>query len=269
LAVGLTAGAIDRRLSNGSLLVRYTGIYCLAPARQDPQALIAAAVLAGGRHAVASHASAGFLWGFLARWEPPPEITLAAGDRRPRGILTHRCPSLKPEDITRQRGIRTTTRARTILDVAPRLTAKQLTRLVNEALRSRDLRRTAVRDVLARNPYHPATRLLRPFAEDNANPTRSGFEDDFRAFAEKYGLPTPVINTKVNGYEVDAMFPEHRLIVECDGWEFHNDRTAFEDDRERDAAHLERGDATVRITQERLEAEPDREAARLHTILSR
>jgi hypothetical protein len=267
LEAGLSSSAIGHRVKTGALVPRYAGVYALAPARQDAQALIAAAVLAGGPHAVASHASAGFLWGFLARWEPPPEIALPAGDRRPRGILTHRCPSLEPQDITCQRGIPTTTPARTTLDLAPRLTEKALKRLVNDALRSRHLRPASLQDIVQRNPYHPGTKLLTPFADDPNNPTNSDFEDDFLAFTQKYGLPTPQINVQVNGRQVDAFFPEHRLIVECDGWEFHKDRDAFEDDRERDAEHLKHGIRTVRITKRRLTQTPDREAARLKEIL--
>jgi len=101
---------------------------CQAPARMDPQALIAAAVLAGGPTAVASHGSAAWLWGWLPHDQPPPEISLPTGDRRPRRILTHRCPSLQPRDVTRQHGVPTTAPARTALDLAPRLGHTQLTR---------------------------------------------------------------------------------------------------------------------------------------------
>ncbi|HEY1567083.1 MAG TPA: DUF559 domain-containing protein, partial [Solirubrobacteraceae bacterium] len=66
---------------------------------------------------------------------------------------------------------------------------------------------------------------------------------------------------------VDAYFPEHNLIVELDGWDFHKDRRAFEDDRERDAHQLAHGIRTLRMTKERLQANPDHEAARLQTIL--
>jgi hypothetical protein len=218
LELGLSKGGIDKRLSNGSLVTRYHGVYALAPARQDPQALIAAAVLAGGPTAAASHATAAFLWGFLPRYELPPEISLTTGDRRPRHILTHRCPSLKPRDVTRQHGVPTTTRARTALDLAPQLTEKQLTRIVNDAHRDGHLRPDALNDIITRNPLHPGTKLLKSFVESTANPTNSGFEDDFLAFTEKYGLPTPLINVYVNGKQVDAYFPDHNLIVECDGW---------------------------------------------------
>jgi hypothetical protein len=268
LEVGLTEGGVDRRLRNGSLVTRYHGVYCQAPARQDPQALIAAAVLAGGPTAVASHGSAAWLWGFLPRWDPPPEITLTQGDRRPRHILTHRGPSLQPRDITRQHGIPTTTRARTLLDIAPRLTYKQLTRLVNNQRLDGHLRLNALHDIITRNPLHPAAKLLRPFTEDAANPTRSPLEDTFRAFIAKYDLPVPQINVRAGGRELDAIFPDHDLIVEVDGWGYHRDRQAFEDDRDRDADHLAQGLSTLRLTEMRLTTKADREATRLKEILA-
>jgi hypothetical protein len=269
VALGLGGDAIEARRRNGSFVTRYAGVYALAPARLDPQARIAAAVLAGGPAAVASHASAGWLWDFVPQYTPPPEIMLTDGDRRPRHILTHRCPSLPPRDITRQRGVPTTTPARTALDLAPRLTKKQRSRLVNNQVRDGYLTLTALQDVLERNPYHPGTKLLTPTRDlPGTNPTNSGFEDDFLAFCAKYGLPTPLVNFPFNGRKLDAFFPEHNLIVELDGWDFHKDRDAFEADRERDVDHLVHGLVTVRITKERFEASPDHEAERLLRILS-
>jgi hypothetical protein len=176
---------------------------------------------------------------------------------------------LERRDITRQRGIPTTSPARTTLDIAPRLSAKQLTRLVNDALRERSLRPAALVDVLDRNPLHPGIELLKPFVESPHNPTRSPLEDDFLPFLARYGLPIPQINVRVNGREVDAFFAEAGLIVELDGWETHRTKTAFEDDRERDAENLRAGYPTVRITRDRVRRAPDREAARLREILQR
>lgn len=269
LQAGLSAGAIDARIRTGAVAVRYPGVYALAPARFDPQALIAAAVLAGGPTAVASHTSAAWLWGFLIHYERPPEISLPTGDRRPRLITTHRCPSLERRDITRQLGIPTTTPARTVLDVAPRLPPKQLTRLVNDALRAKRLRPLALQDILERNPRHPGTKLLTPFQETAASPTDSPFEDEFRAFVATYGLPMPEFNFPLNGRRLDVFFAEYGVIVELDGWDFHKQRQAFEDDRERDADHLDHGLVTIRITRERFEGTPDREAARLKRLLRR
>jgi very-short-patch-repair endonuclease len=269
LELGLTAGGICQRLSSGGLVARHPGVYALPPARLDPQAWIAAGVLAGGPTAVASHSSAAWLWGFLRHWEPPPEITLTRGDRRPRRVLAHRCPSLNRSDISLQLGVEVTSRARTVLDLAPSLDPERLTRLVNDTRRNHYLSLDALSDVLARNPRHPGTKLLRPFVDDPSSPTDSEFEDAFRAFIATYELPTPQINIDRKAGRADVFFPEHGLIVELDGWEFHRDRQAFEDDRERDAENLRVGVATMRITRDRFDKTPDREAARLTEILDR
>ncbi len=118
-------------------------------------------------------------------------------------------------------------------------------------------------------PRAPGTKLLNPFVESPHNPTRSTLEDEFLPFLARYGLPVPQINVRVNGREVDAFFPEHNLIVELDGWETHRTKTAFEDDRERDADNLQHGLSTIRITRDRVRRTPDREAARLREILQR
>lgn len=267
LELGVGRGTIAGRLESGEWSACHSGVYCIGPRRDDPVSRAAAAVLACGPDAVLSHGSAASLWGFGVRWSRAFEVTAPSRHSRP-GITTHRCQTLKRRDLTRQRGIPTTSPERTILDVAPRLSARQLTRMVNEARLSGHVHLASLRDVVARNPLHPGTKLLRPFADDPANPTRSGFEDDFRAFAASHGLPVPLVNTTVNGYEVDAYFPVQRLIVELDSGRFHKDPEAFERDRERDAHQLAHGIPTVRITQTRMTNAPDREAGRLQDILA-
>lgn len=267
LVVGMSTGSIQHRLRIGELVTRYHGVYCQTPARQDPQALIAAAVLAGGPHAVASHGSAAWLWGFLSRYEPPPEITLSQGDRRPGHITAHRCPSLERRDISHQRGVPTTSAARTVLDLAPKLTRKTLTRLVQDQRHEGRLHLPALADVLQRNPFHPGTKLLTRFVENPRNPTRSPLEDELLPFLVKYGLPLPQTNVYLHGREIDAYYPDYNLILELDGPEFHDDEDAFEDDRDRDAENLKHGLSTVRITTKRIRGTPDYEAERLWQII--
>jgi very-short-patch-repair endonuclease len=190
-----------------------------------------------------------------------------AGDRRPKAIRTHRPVGLLRRDVTTHLGIRVTSPARTMLDMAPELSAKSLRRTINDARRSGLITPEALADVVRRFPLHPGAPLLRPYAEVDQRPTRSDFEDDFPPFCRRFGLPEPRLNTVVHGYEVDALFEAERLIVELDGWDFHNDRGAFEDDRERDATMLLYGIATIRITKRRFDQDPEREAARLHAIL--
>jgi uncharacterized protein DUF559 len=266
LEMGVGRGLIAGRLKSGEWSACHAGVYCIGPRRDDPVSRAAAAVLACGPGAVLSHGSAASLWGFAVRWSTPFEVIAPGRHRRP-GITAHRCQSLKRRDITRQRGVPCTSPERTILDQAPRLTKKQLTRMVNDGRLSGYVHLAALGDVVARNRRHPGAKLLTPFVAEKGNPTRSGFEDAFREFCATHGLPAPLINTYVNGYEVDAYFPEQKVIVELDGRRYHDDDEAFEEDRERDAEHLRRGVRTVRITDTRFESTPDEEAHRLQEIL--
>jgi very-short-patch-repair endonuclease len=70
------------------------------------------------------------------------------------------------------------------------------------------------------------------------------------------GLPRPHVNTRVAGYEVDALWRDQRLIVELDAYGTHGSRRSFENDRIRDATLLEAGYRTLRVTGLRLEREP-------------
>jgi hypothetical protein len=246
----------------------HQGVYCVGPRREDPVSRAAAAVLACGPRALLSHESAASLWGFLSQWRGPMQVTTEGKRARP-GIVTHRCQSLHRSDRSFRQGIRVTAPARTVLDLAPMLPADKLTRLVNDTRRDHHLGLHALQGVLDRNPYHPGTKLLRPFIDDPANPTASHLEDLFRAFVKKYDLPVPIINFNLRRKQPDAYFPKHNLIVELDGWNYHKDRQAFETDRERDAENLRHGTATIRITEQRLTTSPDREAARLKEILDR
>jgi hypothetical protein len=206
------------------------------------------------------------LWAFWKHWDEPFEVTLTS-DRRPSGIRIHRSSTLIRRDVTIHHGIRVTSPARTILDMATRLKPRPLTRLINDTRRAKLLTLDDLADVVARNPTHPGAPLLRPHLGNPQNPTRSSGEDDFPAFCQRHGLPTPVINAIVHGFEVDAYFPDERLIVELDSWPYHRDRGTFETDRDRDATMLTHEIPTVRITYDRLDHHEEREATRLETIL--
>ncbi len=264
LAAGLSAGAIRNRVSSGRLYPSYPGVYGVGKPATTPLERAAAAVLACGSNAALSHASAMTLWGFWKRWDEPFEVTLIRGDRRPKGIKTHRTKTLRPRDITTQLDIPVTSPARTLHDMASRLTKKARTRAVNDALHTPYLHASNLEELLDR---HPNGHLMEPYVTTRNGPSRSDWEDAFPAFCATHGLPQPLMNQPFLGYILDAYFPEHKLIVELDSWDFHKDRTAFESDRDRDADTLAADHATVRITWERMHATATKEAARLHTIM--
>jgi Transcriptional regulator, AbiEi antitoxin len=267
LGLGVGADAIDYRIAIGRLIPVYRGVHAVGhrPVMPVPRAF--AAVLACGENAALSHGSAVSLWGFSKHWDTPFEVTVPSLRSR-EGIRVHRSRTLARRDITWQLGIRVTSPARTVLDYAPRLTGPPLSRFVKDALRTPYLYKPALADVLSRNPTHPGAKRLLPFAQDPNAPTNSPLEDDFLAFARRYGLPMPVTNTYLLGYEIDVLYPRERVIVEVDGYEFHADRDSFERDRERDVHMLAADYVTIRITRERMKHQPEPEARRLNAILA-
>lgn len=265
IALGMNPSQIAYRVKIGRLHLVHRGVYAVGRPPRTALERASAAVMACGPGAALSHRSALALWD-LAPWPWTMAVIAASMHARP-GIALHRSTRLLGRDFRRENGIRVTSPARTLLDCAPRMKPKPLTRAVNDARRSGLLTLEDLADVVERFPLHPGAPLLGPHAGAEHNPTRSTFEDDFLPFCKRFGLPTPQLNVTVAGYEVDAFFPDEKVIVELDGWEFHSNKGAFEDDRERDAATLAVGCVTIRITHKRLQRQAAREAARLHAIL--
>jgi hypothetical protein len=265
-ACGLTMSAIGYRSRQKRLFRVHHGVYALGRPPSLPLERAAAAVLACGPGAALSHQSAFTLWGFTNEWSFPMHVTSAKRHKRP-GITTHEAPGLQPADVRTQLGIRATSPARALLDCAPELPERRLHRTAADARRAGLLHPAAIIDVTERFSTHPGASHLRAVLTELKNPTRSEFEQAFLVFCRAHQLPTPLVNVQVAGHEVDAFFPEHGLIVELDGWEFHRDRHAFEEDRDRDADALALGLLTVRVTWDRMTRRAGQEAQRLRRIL--
>ncbi|MGI8413828.1 MAG: type IV toxin-antitoxin system AbiEi family antitoxin domain-containing protein [Solirubrobacteraceae bacterium] len=267
VALGVDDDGIAYGVSLGRLYRVHRGVYSVGRPATTALERAGAAVLACGPGAALSHGSAATLWGWRKHRQPRMFEVTVPGDRRPVGIVVHRAGALTPRDLTTHLGIRVTSPARTLLDWAPALSDKALGRAVNDARLSRYLHLRDLAEVLARFPRHPGARRLVPFLVNGDGPTRSELEDAFRSFCRRFELPRPQLNVRVAGREVDAYFESERLIVELDGWRFHSSRAAFERDRVQDADAMAHGLGTVRVTWDRLTAQPGREADRLHAIM--
>ncbi|CAN5558554.1 hypothetical protein BH20ACT18_BH20ACT18_05880 [soil metagenome] len=267
LELGLDVDAIDYRLRVGRLLRVHRGVYAVGHRPPSPLAPAMAAVLACGPAGALSHRSAAALWGIDSRWRSPIDVS-ASTERRHRGVRVHRTRTLTRRDVTVHYGIPVTTVARTLLDLAGVLDEKALARAVNEAQLKCRLRLEDLAALIARSPGRTTSRL-RTFVDRDEAPTRSAFEDAFLSFVDRYGLPRPLVNEDVAGYEVDALWPEHKLVVELDSRAYHDSEQPFERDRNKDADLLTAGYSVLRVTWRRLEDAPALEARRLAVLLAR
>ena len=250
-ALGIAPSTVDTWVTRGRLISIHNGVYAVGYRRIEPEARAAAAVLAGRPDAVLSHDSAAALWG-LRRWPDRPEITCRRRVEH-RGIQAHRSRTLTDDDVTTQLGIPTTTAARTLRDIRGRVKPRRFEQLVNRA----------------RLEHHLDSDQAAALLRHRHNPTRSGGEDTLLHFCRRRRLPEPQLNTRVCGFEVDALFEAERVIVEIDHFATHGDEASFEEDRLRDAELHAAGYLVVRITEQRLRRSPDTEARRLRRILKR
>ncbi len=242
------AATVDRWIADGRLLRVHRGVYAIGHLQRNPVERAHAALLAGGKHSALAGAAAMVLWGQWRRWPKPLEIVIA-DDRRPAGLTVHHSRTLLQRDIATVEGLRVTSAARTLLDMAPRLSERQLTRAVNDLRLSGALTVVALRDVVSRNSRYAGALLLRPLTESaQREPTRSELEDAFMRLVRRHDLPVPRINVHVAGYRVDAYYEAQQLIVELDGWAAHKTKVAFLADRRQDAQILaQTGIPTVRL----------------------
>ncbi|HET9073763.1 MAG TPA: DUF559 domain-containing protein [Solirubrobacteraceae bacterium] len=221
---------------------------------------------------IISHATAARLWDITDVCPATTHALLAGRNAAAQNAaLIHRVAAIDPRDIRHRHGIPITAPARSFLDLAGQVPLIE-TESALAMLRRRSLRADMeIRDALSRLPVnHPGAALVRRLLSRPPGElamTRSIYERRTRRLLRQAGLPTPLTNQRVAGYERDFVWPAQRLILEFDGWEFHRDR--FDEDRRRDAAAVAAGWRVIRITARRLEAEPLMVIAEIAAALAR
>jgi very-short-patch-repair endonuclease len=215
--MGFRRNEIGHRLETGRLSRIHQGVYAVGHEALADRGRCIAALLAAGPQAVLSHRTALALWRLTPSMPQLIEVTVTS--RRPRqrpGMRIHYADKL---DTTTHEGLPVTTPQQTLKDVpSPRATAEALFL----GLIDRD--------------------------EGPTEPTQSQLEDALLRALEAAGLPQPLTQQKIGPYRVDFLWPDHRLVVETDGWAGHGHRAAFESDRARDADLQAQGFNVLRFT---------------------
>ncbi len=249
IAAGVGETGIEERVRTHRLLRLHRGVYALGHRELKGEGHWMAAVLACGPGAVLSHASAAAHWNIRVSASSYVDVTVPtrAGRMKRKGLRIHRSGRLGPTQVTMHEGIPVTTLARTLLDLADILNLQGLKRAIHEADYLRLLDMTALIAVVESNPGRRGGKLLKA-AQTPPEMTKTKLEEGFLAIIERHNLPRPKVNTQIEGYEVNFVWPEARLIVETDGFAAHGTRNAFEADRIRDRRLGRAGFRTIRLT---------------------
>jgi very-short-patch-repair endonuclease len=242
---GFTEEAIRRRVEAGSWRRVRHAVYLLNGAPQTWEQAALAAVLASGPEAVASHSTAGVLWGLPNVLH---EVTFEVSTPRPRrvrqpGVRVHRTMRFLEIEHAVRRQIPVTSVARTLVDLSGSMSVQQLGIATDFARRERELRLVELQRCIAglapargRKPTRIQS-VLRARLERH-DETESGLEMRVLRAIVNAGLPEPVQQCRLRIGErwrrIDLGYPELKLAIEVDGWTHHAPRSAFDADRARD-----------------------------------
>jgi very-short-patch-repair endonuclease len=259
-AAGIGLGAVDWRLATGRLYPVHRGVYSYGFSRLVPLGRETAALLAVGADAVLSHLSAASVWGIHPSGpnEGPVEVLIGARHvRRRAGIVAHRTTRLGRHEVRIFQGLPVTSPARTALDIAAEVSLRELERAVDEAMIRRLVRYSQLRAAASQAKGRRGGPLLSAVLDHRGAPTitRSQAEERFLELVGAAELPQPEVNVQLNGYEVDFLWREQKVVVEVDGYTYHATRSAFERDRTKDASLLAAGIQVMRITWLQMERE--------------
>jgi very-short-patch-repair endonuclease len=269
LVLGFSSQAIKTLVARARLQRIHRAVYAVGHTRLTAKGRWMAAVLACGPEAVLSHRDAAALHDLHQVGSGAIHVTSSARHEL-EGIRWHWARTLDPRDTSVVDAIPVTSLARTYLDVAEVLSHGRLIDLLEAGQRQNKLDVNAVHAVIDRNlGRHGIEPLRSAIAELDDDPPllQSRAEQAFRALVRDYHLPQPQFNVYIEDELVDAVWPEHRLIVEVDGWRYHRSKRSFTADRARDRKLVRAGWRVVRFTGDDVADRPEQVAAELSELL--
>jgi hypothetical protein len=200
-----------------------------------------ARAIATGWHAAISFESA-VAWLGVELPAPVAQLHVTVPRRRGRyaekvpGIRLHRA-DVAPWDVVTVRGAPVTSPIRTAMDICRHAATEDAVAIVDAFLRARAFTMGEFLGA-ARRSKGPG-RLRIQVAASLADPVSGSILESLtRVLMWRAGLPVPHTQLSVKGAEgwigrVDFAWPDRKIIVECDGYEFHAAREPFQRDRRR------------------------------------
>ncbi|MEX1043872.1 MAG: DUF559 domain-containing protein [Acidimicrobiia bacterium] len=274
MSLGFTARMIEGRLRRGQWSIVTRGLYRLAAS--DNHRDVLKSVLAAWPGAVASHDSAAQLHGFPH--VPAERLVVSHHSRttfRFPGVEVRRTHDLDAWHLTEVDGIRTTTVARTIVDLAADRSAALIGRTVDQLISDGRVELFEVEAVVAAVARRgkPGMKTIRKVLETRSGPDRSGslLERKGRTLIRDAGLPPPVSEYPIPwtvSRRFDDAYPERKLAIEWDSRRYHGQRAAFEADRARDRDAAVHGWRILRFTWEDVTRYPDRVVDTVRALLA-
>ncbi|WP_433181639.1 type IV toxin-antitoxin system AbiEi family antitoxin domain-containing protein [Actinoallomurus sp. CA-150999] len=285
LAVGYGPRAIRDRLTSGIWLGRRRGVYVTRARWEAADSIgrhtidVAAAILSFRRQdAAGSHHSAARIHGIEMVEAPLDVVSLtrppdAPGRGETRGIQVERC-GLPPDHLRLVRGVRLTTPARTVVDLARTLRFREGVVVADSALFLGRATKEGLGRIVGDCGRWPGIERARAVL-DFANPrARSPFESITRVMFAEQGLPPPEVGVLVGEddeifTEVDFLWADTRTIAEADGLLTYTAPDRLRAEKLKQERLEEMGFTVVRLTWRQVTEHPQECAARIRRAFAR
>jgi very-short-patch-repair endonuclease len=263
---GISEFAVRRKARSGQWRRCGSGVYFADDRPFTAAARLRAAVWGRGPRAVASGLAAAWWLGLMTIEPAVVEVTVprtASGRGGPGVTLRRR--DLAEQDVFEDRGLRVTGLALTVLEASTRRGGGA--KIMDSALQRRvdlaDLQRTHLRH-RGRCGAAAARRML----QAAAGGARSEAERLVVQLLRTAGITGWHANLRVGPYFVDIAFPKQRVAIEIDGWAFHSDQQAFQNDRSRQNWLTLQGWQVLRFTWLDVTGHPERVLAAIRAAIS-
>jgi Protein of unknown function (DUF559) len=169
-------------------------------------------------------------------------------------------------------GIRVTSPARTLLDLATVLPEQALRRAARQAQALRLVTVPELLEIASRCRGHRGAAKLRAVVADGPAPTCSTLEDDLLGLFDAAGIERPEINAplRIGGRTIipDYLWRERRLAIEADSAIWHDHKLVRENDAGKHAILEAHGYRVLRITGDQTRYEPRQTLARIRSALA-
>ena len=260
LLAGIGRSAIQRMVENGRLYRLHPGVYAVGHPARSELCRETEALLACRWGAVLSHHSAAALWRIRRANDQEPVDVLVVGGQatKKHDIRSRRTTHLHPQQIRIRHGLPLTSPARTLIDIATDLRPRELEWALDEALATHIISKSQLAEALERSQSRPGAAILRTLAEQRTTltRTRSHPEETLLRLLREADIKLPLVNVQLYGFEADFYWPNERLVVEVDGYQWHSSRSAFERDHRKDVTFRAHGLEVDRFSAEQIEGRP-------------
>jgi very-short-patch-repair endonuclease len=259
--LGVTDRAIEWWVRTRRLHRIHRGVYALGHPVLSLRARWIAALLACGPSSMLSHRSAGVHHGLIDDDQSVIDITTTGGRGYLENIRVHR----RKLEAIRHDGLPVTSIDQTLLDLAAHLTPRQLERAVDEAHRRGHC--LANQDRRGRKGASSLNALAARNLQGHTV-TRSELEERFLKLVRRAQIPDPELNVHIEGFLVDAVWRQQRVVIELDGARYHDQPGVRANDRRRDAALTIAGWRVIRYGWEDVTVHHERTARELTALLA-